>query len=148
MSTKNKLYNIAPPKKVCEDKNCPFHGNLKVRGKAFEGTVISDKMQGSVVVQWSEQRKVPKYERFKKVTFKLHAHSTPCVHARKGDVVKIAECRSLSKTKNFVVLGVVGKESVKAQVKDIAVKTQQAEKASENKTQKKENLDIKEKTEE
>lgn len=95
-------------------------------------------MQGSVVVQWSEQRKVPKYERYKKVTMKLNAHSTPCINARKGDVVKIAECRALSKTKNFVVISIIGQESVKNKVKDIAVQTQQAEKASENKDSKKE----------
>ena len=124
MRTKNKLYNIAAKGKVCEDKNCPFHGTLKVRGKTFTGTVVSDKMQGSVVVQWSEQRRVPKYERFRNVTMKLTAHKTPCVDARKGDVVKIVECRPLSKTKNFVVLGVVGRESVKEQVKEEALKQQ------------------------
>jgi small subunit ribosomal protein S17 len=36
----------------------------------------------------------------------MHAHNPPCINAKEGDVVKIAECRPLSKTKKFVVIEV------------------------------------------
>ncbi|MBN1455027.1 MAG: 30S ribosomal protein S17, partial [Methanomicrobia archaeon] len=35
---------------------------------------------------------------------KIHAHNPPCINAKVGDIVKIAECRPLSKTKSFVVV--------------------------------------------
>ena len=35
---------------------------------------------------------------------RITAHSTPCVDAQVGDMVRIAECRPLSKTKSFVVV--------------------------------------------
>jgi small subunit ribosomal protein S17 len=108
--TKETGFGIKAPSKSCEDKNCPFHGTLKVRGKQFTGTVVSQKMQRSVVVEWVGWRFIPKYERYKKTKTKVTAHNPPCVHAVEGDVVKIGECRPLSKTKNFVVLKVLGKE--------------------------------------
>ena len=30
---------VTPPEKECNDKKCPFHGNLTVRGKILEGAV-------------------------------------------------------------------------------------------------------------
>ena len=35
------LEGIPKPKMECNDKNCPFHGTLKVRGRILEGIVIS-----------------------------------------------------------------------------------------------------------
>ena len=35
---------------------------------------------------------------------RITAHNPPCLDAQRGDKVKIAECRPLSKTKNFVVV--------------------------------------------
>ncbi len=122
MRTKNKILDMPAPKKACDDVNCPFHGTLKVRGKTFTGTVISDKMQKSVLVQWEGQRFVPKYERYKKTRSKVVAHLPPCLDVSVGDLVKIAECKPISKTKNFVVLGVVGEESVRSKVKKEALK--------------------------
>lgn len=96
--------DIKPPKEKCEDKNCPFHGSLRVRGRALDGTVVSDKMDGTVVVSRGYTRRIPKYERHERRTSKIHAHNPPCIHARSGDKVKIMECRRLSKTKSFVVV--------------------------------------------
>ena len=31
------LEGIKPPKKTCEDKQCPWHGSLPVRGRIIEG---------------------------------------------------------------------------------------------------------------
>ncbi len=96
------------PEEKCEDKNCPFHGSLSVRGRTMEGEVVSDKMSGSVVVARQYARKVPKYERLERRTLKVHAHNPPCIGAKAGDRVKIMECRRLSKTKTFVVVQKMG----------------------------------------
>ncbi|MBC7114762.1 MAG: small subunit ribosomal protein [Archaeoglobi archaeon] len=99
--------DVKPPEGECDDENCPFHGKLSVRGQIFVGKVVSDRAQKTVVVERELLRKVPKYERYLKKRSKLHAHNPPCINARVGDVVKIAECRPLSKTKHFVVVEIL-----------------------------------------
>jgi small subunit ribosomal protein S17 len=64
-------------------------------------------MNGSVVVEREYLHYVKKYKRYEKRRSRYHAHSTPCLAASTGDVVKIAECRPLSKTKSFVVVEVM-----------------------------------------
>ncbi len=98
------VLGIKAPKEGCDDKNCPFHGSLKVRGRTLDGVVVSDKMSNTVVVRRGYTRRVPKYERFERRASKLHAHNPPCIAARVGDRVKIMECRRLGKTKSFVVV--------------------------------------------
>jgi small subunit ribosomal protein S17 len=94
-------------KKKCTDINCPIHGTLSTRGRVLEGDVVSDKMQSTVVVQRDYVRYVPKYERYKKCSSRIPAHNPPCIAAKIGDRVRIAECRPLSKTKHFVVTEVM-----------------------------------------
>jgi len=96
--------DVRRPEKECEDVDCPFHGTLPVRGQILEGEVVSDKASKTVVVQRIYLKKIPKYERYEKRRSKIHAHNPPCINAKVGDVVKIAECRPLSKTKSFVVI--------------------------------------------
>jgi len=103
-------FEVKAPEKACEDKNCPFHGVTKVRGKTFTGKVVSSKMQKSAVVEWSGWRFMPKYERYHKTRTRITVHNPQCINAVEGDLVKIGECRALSKTKNFVILAVLGKE--------------------------------------
>nr|MCK4930039.1 30S ribosomal protein S17 [Nanoarchaeota archaeon] len=117
---------VPAPSKVCSDKKCPFHGSIRVRGKIFLGLVISDKMARTVTVTWPGRRYVPKYERYEKRRSKLKAHNPECINARKGDVVLIAETRPLSKTKHFVVVKVLGKESKKEMLKQEALQEQEA----------------------
>ncbi len=100
--------NVVAPKEACNDVNCPFHGSLPVRGQVITGKVVSDRMMGTVVVERDYLHYVRKYKRFEKRSSKLHAHNPACVHARVGDMVKIAECRPLSKTTTFVVVEVAG----------------------------------------
>jgi small subunit ribosomal protein S17 len=96
--------DVRAPEKACEDPNCPFHGSLPVRGQIIEGEVVSDRAPKTVVVLRSYLKKIAKYERYEKRRSKIHAHNPPCINARVGDKVKIAECRPLSKTKSFVVI--------------------------------------------
>ncbi len=93
-----------PPEKECNDPNCPWHGNLKVRGQIMEGVVVSDKMKNTVVVEREYLRYVKKYERYEKRRRKYHVHNPPCIDAKVGDKVRFMECRPLSKTVSFVVI--------------------------------------------
>ncbi len=96
-----------PPKKVCNDEKCPYHGHLKIRGKIFQGVVLSAKMDKTVVVGWEYLRKIKKLKRYMRCRTKVAAHNPPCINAKEGDIVRIAECKPLSKTKSFVVIEVV-----------------------------------------
>ena len=101
---------LESPKSICNDTNCPFHGNLTVRGRQFTGTIVSAKMRKTAVVEFGRLHFLNKYERYEKRRTKLKVHNPECINAKEGDVVKIMECRPLSKTKNFVVLQKLGVE--------------------------------------
>jgi len=105
---KNIGLNVPTPTKECEDAQCPFHGTLSVRGQVITGKVVSDKMTGTVVVRRDYLHFVRKYKRYEKRSSTIHAHNPTCMSARTGDMVRIAECRPLSKTKKFVVVEVQG----------------------------------------
>jgi small subunit ribosomal protein S17 len=92
------------PKKSCEDKNCPFHGELSIRGRVLEGSVVSAKMDKTVVVRRDYLHYVPKYKRYERRHGHVSAHNPPCLEVEEGDRVRIAECRPLSKTVSFVVV--------------------------------------------
>ena len=95
----------------CVDKNCNVHGNLKSRGKIFEGNVIR-KFPKRIVIEFERMVYVRKYERYKKSKTKIHARLPDCMadQIQIGDMIKIQECRPLSKLVHFVVIGKVGGE--------------------------------------
>lgn len=97
-------YNIKPPEKTCSDKDCPWHGVLPIRGKILEGSVASSKMSKTIIVESNYLHHVLKYERYERRHSRIAAHNPECINVKKGDKVKIAECRPLSKTKHFVVI--------------------------------------------
>ena len=100
---------VKGPEQSCDDANCPWHGKLPVRGRTFEGTVVSTKSHMTVVIERGYAHFIPKYQGYERRKSRISAHNPPCISARDGDKVVIAECRPLSKTKNFVV---VSKETV------------------------------------
>ncbi|MEM1550321.1 MAG: 30S ribosomal protein S17 [Candidatus Bathyarchaeia archaeon] len=102
-------YKIKPPEKICDDEYCPFHGLLKIRGRILEGVVISAKMQKTVIVKRDYIQYVPKFQRYERRHSRIPAHNPPCISATEGDIVKIAECRPISKTVAFVVVEKIGK---------------------------------------
>jgi len=102
--TRNIGLNVKPPSERCDDKDCPFHGTVPVRGQIITGEVISRKMQGSISVKREFMHYVKKYERYEKRTSTYHAHCPPCIKLKAGDNVRIAECRPLSKTVSFVAI--------------------------------------------
>jgi len=96
--------DVKPPAGSCEDVNCPFHGQLPVRGTVLTGKIVSTKMQGTVAVEREYMRYLPKFERYEKRTSKYLAHMSPCMQAKLGDEVDIMECRPLSKRVSYVVI--------------------------------------------
>jgi len=126
--------DVKMPKEKCDDNNCPFHGSLRCRGNVFLATVISSKMHKSVIVEWTKQHLVKKYERYLTKRTRIKAHNPPCINAKEGDIVKIAQCRPLSKTKHFVVIEIMSKEKAfieKVELKDEA-KFKKTKKEEEN----------------
>ncbi|MGC8663307.1 MAG: 30S ribosomal protein S17 [Thermoplasmata archaeon] len=105
---KNIGIDVKQPEKVCEDHNCPFHGNLKVRGQIMEGEVVSAKMVRTIVVRRDYLYYNKKYERYEKRMSKYHAHVPDCIEVNEGDKIKFMECRPISKTVSFVVIENLG----------------------------------------
>jgi len=89
----------------CRDKKCHIHGNLKVRGRIFEGRVTK-KFKDRVVIEFERMIYVRKYERYYKSKTKIHAHLPQCMEnqIQLGDLITVQECRPLSKIIHFVVI--------------------------------------------
>lgn len=76
--------------------------------KEFTGTVVSDKMQKTVVVRTMHLTRHNKYSKTIKLYNKFKAHDEKGI-AKLGDTVTIRETRPLSKDKRFVVKAVLKK---------------------------------------
>jgi small subunit ribosomal protein S17 len=81
-----------------------------VRGNIFEGMVVSAKASKTVTVERDITHFIGKYERYKKVKSKIKAHNPSEINAKEGDKVLVGETRRISKTKNFVVIKVLGEK--------------------------------------
>lgn len=90
---------------MCNDKDCPIHGSLKTRGRTFKGAVIS-KNDKRVAIEFERLNYIRKYERYGRSKSKMHARLPRCMEKeiKIGDLIKIAECRPLSKIIHFVVV--------------------------------------------
>lgn len=76
--------------------------------KVMRGTVTSNKMTKTVVVQVDRKVKHPLYEKFVSKRTKLYAHDEKG-EAKVGDVVEVVQTRPLSKLKNWRLLRIVQK---------------------------------------
>jgi small subunit ribosomal protein S17 len=92
------------PKKACNDTDCPFHGGLPIRGRVLEGVVVSAKMDKTVVVGRDYLTYISRFKRYERRRSRIPSHNPPCIDAKEGDHVIIAESRPLSKTVSFVVV--------------------------------------------
>ncbi len=88
----------------CNDPNCPFHGSLKLRGRTFTEKVVSSKSRRSATIEIKTRHYIQKYERYEKRKTRLQVHNPDCINAKEGDIVKVQECRPISKTKHFVII--------------------------------------------
>ena len=104
MVMRNAGLKVKGPRKSCDDKLCPFHGELGVRRRTLTGTVMSIKMNRTVTIERDYLQYDPKYLRYERRRSRIMAHSPPCLEVIEGDKVAIAECRPLSKEVSFVVV--------------------------------------------
>ena len=74
--------------------------------KARIGVVVSDKADKTVTVLLERQVKHPLYGKYIKRSTKVHAHDEEN-SCGEGDLVKISECRPISKTKSWRVVEIV-----------------------------------------
>ena len=74
------------------------------------GKVVSSKMRSTVSVEIERRVLLPKYGRFAKKYSVIKAHNPEKISAGVGDVVTVAECRPISKTKHFMVVKKHSKE--------------------------------------
>jgi small subunit ribosomal protein S11e len=87
------------------DKKCPFTGNVSIRGRILKGQVISTKMKRTLIVRRDYLHYIRKYRRFEKRHKNVAAHCSPAFPVKEGDIVTIGQCRPLSKTVRFNVVG-------------------------------------------
>ena len=71
-----------------------------------EGRVVSNKMDKTVTVLVERQVKHALYGKYIRRSTKLHAHDAENA-CKEGDLVRIAECAPMSKTKNWRVVEIL-----------------------------------------
>ncbi len=76
--------------------------------KVMRGTVTSNKMQKTIVVQVDRKVRHPLYEKFISRRTKLYAHDEKS-EAKVGDIVEVTQTRPLSKMKCWRLLRIVQK---------------------------------------
>ncbi|MEX0932388.1 MAG: 30S ribosomal protein S17 [Parcubacteria group bacterium] len=72
-------------------------------GKTLSGTVVSNKMKDTIVVEVERYEKHPKYEKYIKRRKKFKAHDVGNTKSI-GDKVEIVETKPISKDKHFMVV--------------------------------------------
>ncbi|MCC6958947.1 MAG: 30S ribosomal protein S17 [Dehalococcoidia bacterium] len=86
--------------------------------RVIQGTVVSDKMQKTVVVSVERKKKHRLYHKVVTVTdrYKAHDENDNC---KLGDVVRIQECRPMSREKRWRVIEIL----TRGDVADVAPET-------------------------
>ena len=80
-----------------------MEGNAEARkvGKTeFSGTVVSDKMDKTIVVAITTRKLHPLYKKYVKSTKKVKAHDEKN-EAKAGDTVRVVEARPMSRDKRW-----------------------------------------------
>ncbi len=84
--------------------------NAAARGrkKSWQGKVVSDKMDKAILVTVERRVQHPVYKKYFKKTTKLMVHDEKN-EAGIGDLVKVVECRPLSKKKSCRLVEIIEK---------------------------------------
>lgn len=89
--------------------------------KVRQGVVVSNKMTQSIVVRVSRTVRHPIYQKVIKRSKKYMAHcEDPSV--KEGDVVRIMECRPLSRNKRWRLVEVIQRAGEQLQLKEEVLK--------------------------
>ncbi len=89
---------------VAKGQNIPARG----RKKSWIGKVVSDKMDKACVIAIERSVQHPLYTKYFKKTTRLMAHDEKN-EAGIGDLVKVVECRPLSKRKSCRLVEIIEK---------------------------------------
>ena len=98
MKAKNIGIEVNLLNQECNDKKCPYHGELKLHGRIFLGNVTNVDVNKSATVEFIHFYYLPKYERYEKRITRIRVHNPLCINAKIGDYVRIGETRKISKT--------------------------------------------------
>ncbi len=77
----------------------------EISGKTFQGVVVSNKMDKTLVIAMDMKRPHPKYKKIMKKTKKLYVDDN--LKANLGDKVLVKETRPISKLKRFTTLKIL-----------------------------------------
>ena len=83
---------------------------MPAKGRLLDGTVVSTKMQKTVVVSVEQSRRHPLYDKIVRTNKKYLAHDESEA-VQEGDVVRIRESRPLSARKRWRVVEVLRRAS-------------------------------------
>jgi small subunit ribosomal protein S17 len=76
--------------------------------RTVQGRVLSNKMDKTVTIIIERLVKHALYGKYIRRSTKLHAHDADNA-CKEGDIVRVTECRPLSKTKNWRVVEIVAR---------------------------------------
>ena len=82
--------------------------NEQILRREFIGTVVSDKMDKTIVVKVDRHSMHPIFKKRVKIFNKYKAHDQLNT-AKTGDIVKIKQSRPLSRDKRWILAGIVKK---------------------------------------
>lgn len=74
--------------------------------RQFKGKVVSDRMQRTLVVEVSWVQHHSKYQKVMRRVTRLYVHD-PKGLGKLGDLVRVTECRPISRTKRFLLTEIV-----------------------------------------
>ena len=115
--------DVRAPREACEDRHCPFHGRLSLRGQLLEGTVVSTSMQRTAVVERVLLHRLAKFERYEKRRRRYLAHAPPCLKVAVGHRVRLAETRPLAKAVSFCIVEDLGEAARKVAAEETETPT-------------------------
>jgi small subunit ribosomal protein S17 len=98
--------------------------------RVLTGTIVSDKTDKTVVVSVERRVKHPLYGKIIKRSKKYHAHDEGNAF-KEGEIVRIEECRPISKLKTWTVLGYVDSKAAPDKAEAKPKKAGKAKKADE-----------------
>jgi small subunit ribosomal protein S17 len=96
------------PNKKVQQSNVAVAGNeirVGTRGRVFEG-IVTKKFPRRIVIEFERMIYVRKYERYARLKTKIHARVPGIMEneVKVGDLIRVHECRPLSKIIHFVVI--------------------------------------------
>jgi small subunit ribosomal protein S17 len=89
---------------------------VSTRGRSFLG-IVTKKFPTRVVLELERTVFLPKYERYLKKKTRLHARIPNGMKVNEGDLIRIQECRPLSKIIHFLIIDIIKQADSKEEKK-------------------------------